>query len=354
MAPHEGGFDEQALCRRLCGTYREAGLNVAAREGGPRTGPIVLVGEDVGAANLARMRASFPEIAFRFCPTAEAFTRRAAEAEIMFSKGFPRQALERAGRLRWVQAGTAGVERLLALGLAERGILLTNATGAHGVPMAEMILAMMLAFATGLHALLDAQRLHQRARERVIGGKFELEGQTLCVLGLGDIGGTLARKARALGMRVLGVRRSEEPFPGLDGQATPDGLLELLGQADHVALCLPLTTQTRHLVAERELRAMKGSAYLYNVGRGASIEPGALVRALAEGWIAGAGLDVTDPEPLPEDSPLWDMPNVLLGQHSSGSSPLNADRITSIFLENLGRYLRGEPLINVVDAELGY
>jgi phosphoglycerate dehydrogenase-like enzyme len=315
---------------------------------------VVLVGEDVGPANLARMRESFPEVVFRYCPTAEEFVRHAADAEIMFSKSFPPQALDRAGRLRWVQAGTAGVERLLGLGLAQRGILLTNATGAHGVPMAEMVLGMMLAFATGLHTLLWAQRLHQRARERVIGRKFELQGQTLCVLGLGDIGGTLARKAKALGMRVLGVRRSREPFPGLDGQTTPAGLRQALGQADHVALCLPLTQETRHIIAERELRAMKASAYIYNVGRGASIEPRALVQALTEGWIAGAGLDVTAPEPLAEDSPLWDMPNVLLGQHSSGSSPLNGDRITTIFLENLGRYLRGEPLANVVDAERGY
>jgi phosphoglycerate dehydrogenase-like enzyme len=327
---------------------------MAAREVGMDAEHVVLVGEDVGSANLARMREAFPEVAFRFCPTADEFVRQAADADIMFSKSFPPEALNRAGRLRWIQAGTAGVERLLALDLAEQGITLTNASGAHGVPMAEMILAMMLAFATGLHTLLWAQRLHQRARERAIREKFELEGQTLCVLGLGDIGGTLARKAVALGMRVLGVRRSREPFPGLDGQYTSAQLLQALGRADHVALCLPLTEETRHIVGERELRAMKPSAYIYNVGRGASIEPRALLCALAEGWIAGAGLDVTDPEPLPEDSPLWDMPNVLLGQHSSGSSPLNGDRITSLFLENLERYVRGEPLANVVDVELGY
>jgi phosphoglycerate dehydrogenase-like enzyme len=300
------------------------------------------------------MREAFPGVEFRFCPTADELTRQAGDAEVIFSKRFPPQVLERVGRLRWVQAGTAGVERLLALGLADRGVLLTNATGAHGVPMAEMVLGMMLAFATGLHTLLWAQRARERVRSQVVENKFELEGQTLCVLGLGDIGGTLARKARALGMRVLGVRRSQAPFAGLDGQVTPDQLLEALPEADHVALCLPLTAETRQIVGERELRAMKPSAYIYNVGRGPSIELTALLKALVEGWIAGAGLDVTDPEPLPEDSPLWAMPNVLLGQHSSGSSPWNADRITGIFLDNLGRYLRGEPLVNVVDAERGY
>jgi phosphoglycerate dehydrogenase-like enzyme len=315
---------------------------------------IVLVGEDVGQANLTRMREAYPEIAFRFCPTEDEFVTQAADADIIFTKRFPPQALERAGRLRWVQAGTAGVGHLLALGLAERDVLLTNASGAHGVPMAENIIAMMLAFATRLHTLIRAQESHDRTRERVLCEKFELDGQTLCVLGLGDIGGTLARKAKGLGMRVLGVRRSGKPFSGLDEQYTPDQLLHALPQADHVALCLPLTEETRHIIAEPELRAMRRSAYVYNVGRGPSIEPAALLRALTEGWIAGAGLDVTDPEPLPEDSALWALPNVILSQHTSGSSPFNGDRITSIFMENLGRYLRGKPLINVVDVALGY
>jgi phosphoglycerate dehydrogenase-like enzyme len=315
---------------------------------------IVLVGEDVGEANLARMREAYPQVEFRYCTTAEAFLREVTDVDIVFAKSFPPELLGRAKRLRWVQAGTAGVGHLLSMGLAERDILLTNASGAHGVPIAEMIIAMMLAFATRLHTLLRTQKPDERTRDRVIREKFELDGQTLCVLGLGDIGGTLARKAKGLGMQVLGVRRSRERFPGLDGQYTPGQLLSALRQADQVALCLPLTAETRHIIAERELRAMKPAAYIYNVGRGPSIEPRALERALTEGWIAGAGLDVTDPEPLPPDSPLWHLPNVILSQHSSGSSPLNSDRITSILLENLGRYLHGEPLVNLVDTELGY
>jgi phosphoglycerate dehydrogenase-like enzyme len=300
------------------------------------------------------MQQAYPEVEFRFCPTADELIGQSAEAEVIFSKRFPAEALERARRLRWVQAGTAGVERLLSMGLAEQGVLLTNARGAHGVPMAEMVLSMMLAFATRLHTLLRAQSVREHVRARVVAEKFELEGQTLCVLGLGDIGGTLARKAMALGMCVSGVRRSQEPFPGLVGQYTPDQLLDAVPAADHIALCLPLTGETRQIVGERELQAMKRSAYIYNVGRGASIDARALQQALAKGRIAGAGLDVTDPEPLPDDSPLWEMPNVLLGQHSSGSSPWNADRITGILIENLGRYLRGEPLLNVVDAQRGY
>lgn len=315
---------------------------------------VVLIGEDVGDANLARLREAHPNCDFRLCLDEESFLAVAPEAEIIFTKRFPAQTPDVATRLRWVQAGTAGVDRLLRLGLHGRDIVLTNATGAHGVPMAEQILAMMLAFATGLHSLIRAQTQHAHVAKEVIRTKFELAGQTLCVVGLGDIGGTLAQKALRLDMRVLGVRRSGTPFPGLHAQYTPDGLHEALSKADHVALCLPLTPATTAMIDEAELRAMRPSAYIYNVGRGASIAREPLLRALQEGWIAGAGLDVTDPEPLPPDSPLWEMPNVQLGQHTSGSSPYNAERITDIFLDNLARYRRGEPLRNLIDTAAGY
>ncbi|MCB0128711.1 MAG: D-2-hydroxyacid dehydrogenase, partial [Caldilineaceae bacterium] len=310
---------------------------------------IVLVGEAIGPENLARLTAAHPDCEFRYCLDPAAYLANVAEAEIIFSKQFPPGTLDRGQRLRWIQAGTAGVNHLIAAGIADRDIVLTNARGAHGTPIAEQTLALMFAFANRLPTLIRAQAERKHVAKRVIAEKFEVAGQTLLVIGLGDIGGTLAQKAKLLGMRVLGMRRTTEPFPGLDAQYTPDQLLAALPQADHVALCLPLTDATNAIVGEAELRAMKPSAHIYNVGRGASIEPDALLRALQEGWIAGAGLDCTDPEPLPIDSPLWDLDNVLLAQHTSGSSPYNADRITQIFLDNLGRYRRGEGLKNVVD-----
>jgi phosphoglycerate dehydrogenase-like enzyme len=315
---------------------------------------IVVIGEDVGEENLVRLRTAHPDVEFRFCPGVEEFIAAAEDADVLFSKRFPPPVWERAGRLRWVQAGTAGVNHLLDAGLRGSPVILTKAVGAHGVPMAEVILAMMLAFATRLHVLIHAQRTGAWIKEEVLAHKFELAGQTLCVIGLGDIGGTLALKAKALGMRVLGVRRSKTPFPGIDAQYTRDQLLDVLPGADHVALCLPLTDETQGVIGAAELRAMKPSAHIYNVGRGASINAESLLRALQEGWIAGAGLDVTDPEPLPAESPLWTLPNVILSQHTSGSSPHNADRITAIFLDNLARFRRGEPLRNVVDKTLGY
>jgi len=318
------------------------------------TGLTVLIGEDIGEANLDRLHREFPGVRFLTAFTPEEMLAAAPEVDVVFTKRLQPQFLAAARRLRWVQAGVAGVERMLAIGLRERDVVLTNARGAHGVPIAEFVLSMMLTFATGLHLLVRAQLERRWAFETVVGSKFELEGQRLCVLGAGDIGSTLCRKAASLGMHVTAVRRGIASLPHAHETRTWTELLDLLPSADHVALCLPHTSETEGIVGERELRAMRSTAYIYNVGRGGAIDPSALLLALREGWIAGAGLDVTSPEPLPEDSPLWSMPNVLLGQHTSGSSPLNADRITAIFMENLGRYLRGEPLTNVVDKARGY
>jgi phosphoglycerate dehydrogenase-like enzyme len=315
---------------------------------------VVLIGEAIGEKNLARLTQAHPDLEFRYCVERESYLANVPAAEIIFSKQFPPGALELAKKLRWVQAGTAGVNHLLAAGIAKGGILLTNARGAHGTPIAEQTLALMFAFANRLPTLVRAQAERLPVARQVIAEKFELAGQTLCVIGLGDIGGALAAKAKLLGMRVIGVRRTTTPCAGLDAQFTPAQLPAALPQADHVALCLPLTPATTALIGESELRLMRPTAYIYNVGRGASIEPNALIRALQAGWIAGAGLDVTDPEPLPDDSPLWGMANVILAQHTSGSSPYNADRITQIFLENLDRYRRNELLNNVVDTVQGY
>jgi D-2-hydroxyacid dehydrogenase (NADP+) len=316
---------------------------------------IALIGEDVGAANVERLRAEFTDVDFRAAWEPGDLLAAAPAADIIFSKRLPADVIRAAARVRWVQAGIAGVEGWLAAGLASReNVVLTNARGAHGTPMSEVLLAMMLAFATGLRTLVASQSSREPIRAQVVATKFELEGQTLCVLGLGDIGGALARRGRALGMRVIGVRRGADRSPDVDELFPTDRRIEAISRADHVALCLPLTAETRGIVGERELRAMRPTAYVYNVGRGDSIEPNALLRALAEGWIAGAGLDVTTPEPLPANSPLWDTPNVILGQHTSGSSPRNYDRITDIFADNLRRYLAGEPLANIVDRQRGY
>jgi D-2-hydroxyacid dehydrogenase (NADP+) len=314
----------------------------------------VLIGEDIGAANLARLRNEFPEVDFRFCLQDAEWLEHAPHANVIFSKRWPAEAMKQTPALRWVQAGTAGVDRLLSFNLASRGIIITNSSGAHGDPISELILAQMLSFATGLHKLIRAQSERRHLKQELTSAKFELAGQTLCVVGLGDIGGTLARKAAALGMHVIGVRRSNRPAEGVSHIYTNEQLHSALAQADHVALCLPLTNDTRHFIGAEELRVMRPTAYIYNVGRGASIDEAALVDALKKGTIAGAGLDVTDPEPVPPDSPLWEMPNVILSQHTSGMSPHNANRITELFAANLRRYLANEPLQQRIDPDRGY
>jgi phosphoglycerate dehydrogenase-like enzyme len=316
----------------------------------------ILVGaEPIALADRERMAARFAQLRFTFATSPSEMLAAAPEAEVIFAKGIPRAVLEAATQLRWVQAGTAGIDGLLRQGLGERSVLLTNARGAHGIPMAENILTMALCFATRMHLMIRAQRSRGKIGREVIRDKWELHGQTMLVLGLGDIGGTLAQKARALGMRVLGVRRSGERHEACEAVFTLEGLPAALPQADHVALCLPLTEETSGVIGERELRSMKPTAHIYNVGRGASIDGVALRRALTEGWIAGAGLDCVAPSDSPaDDDPLWDMENVILSMHTSGSSPYNSERITDIFVENLERYLRGTPLVNVIDPGRGY
>ena len=314
----------------------------------------VLIGEDVGETNVRRLRDRFPDIEFIFAPTPDGVIAHAADVPIIFTKGLPREAIETAKQLQWVQAGIAGVDGTLANGMREHPAILTNARGAHGIPMAEHILAMMFALANRVPLLVLAQSERRRVRQQATTEKWELEGQTICVIGLGDVGATLARKCKALGLRVLGVRRSDQPFPGIDGVYQPAALREILPEADHVALCLPGTGETCQLLGAAEIACLKPTACVYNVGRGSAIDQEALISALAQGRLGGAGLDVWTPDPPPDDSPLWDLPNVILGQHSSGHSPFNHDRITEIFADNLDRYLRGEPLLNVVDKERGY
>jgi len=313
----------------------------------------VLVGPNtIDETDQRRLAGLFPDLRFTFAANPEEALAAAPSAEIVFSK--PVDFVTTAPDLRWLQAGTAGVDRALAV-LKDRNVPLTNARGAHGIPMAENVLTMALCFATRMHRFIRTQPQHARISREVIAEKWELDGQTMLILGLGDIGGTLAQKASDLGLHVLGVRRSSQPHSHCAAVYTPDRLHEVLPLADHVACCLPLTGETRAIISEPELRLMKATAHVYNVGRGASIEGTALRRALSEGWIAGAGLDCVDPTDTPApDDPIWDMDNVILSQHSSGSSPYNSRRITDIFADNLHRYLEGRPLTNVVDRELGY
>jgi phosphoglycerate dehydrogenase-like enzyme len=289
---------------------------------------------------------------------------RAVEgAEVYFGYGFP-PALFRAacgdgsGSLRWVHSGAAGVGATLYREMRESPVLLTNSAGVHAVPMAETLLAMLLYFARGLDLAAAGQRERRWAAPAFEAGDApvrELGEATLGVVGFGGVGRELARRAHALGMRVLALkRRPAEAPPGVELLFGDDGLDRLLGESDFVAVTLPETARTRGLIGAAELARMRAGAVLLNVGRGRVVDEAALVTALEAGRLRGAGLDVFAREPLPEDSPLWGLPNVLVLPHVSATSRRFWRRQTDLMVENLRRYLRGDPLRNAVDKEAGY
>lgn len=284
----------------------------------------------------------------------ETIEARLPEIEIAVG-GFPRDLLPRAPNLEWFQQWGAGADWLLERPeLADKDFTLTNVSGVHAVPISEHIFAFLLSFARSFpRAMRDQLSASWSQREQQ--PAFELADKTILLLGTGAIGARTAKLAQAFDMRVVGVRRNpDKKVAHIDEMVALSELPRALPDADFVVLTLPLTRDTRHLIGETELRAMKRSAVLVNIGRGGLIDEGALVRALQEGRIAGAGLDVFETEPLPAESPLWGLENVIITPHTSGDTPHYDKRALTIFLENLRRYRAGEPLTHVVDKALGY
>ena len=305
----------------------------------------------------ARFRAALPEVEFlvpaaRGLPEGIALAHGAATAW----NGPPLEAILAASpHLEWLHQRGAGIDGIARPVLEASRIVLTNGSGNHAPNIAEHVLAMMLAFARRLPELVRAQ-VDARWAPPDPHAVFELSGQALLVVGTGAIGTALGERAAALGMRVAGVRRAVtgDVLPGFDRVRPMAELDAALAEADHVVIALPLTQETRHLFDAPRLARMRRGAYLYNVGRGGIVDQAALIEALERGQLAGAGLDVTDPEPLPPESPLWRAPNVLITAHSSGLTPRSLERYHALLLENLRRWVAGEALLNVVDKHLGY
>ncbi len=282
----------------------------------------------------------------------------------------PPRDLSKAPRLEWVQLHSAGINHLQGHPILQSAVRITTSSGIHAVPIGEFSIAMMLALARRLPRMVRAQERNEwvRDRWRTLFGT-EMHGKTLGVLGYGSIGREAARIAKhGFGMHVLASSRSGERQdhgyvePGVgdpEGKCPaawfrPEQLQEMLAQSDFVLVSLPLTPDTRGLIGERELRAMKPTAFLVNIARGGIVDETSLVRALSEGWIAGAGLDVFAQEPLPPESALWKLENVILSPHVSAATPHYDDRAVDLFTENLRRYLRGDPLLNLVNRKLAY
>ena len=279
------------------------------------------------------------------------------DAEVLFTRFVPRDLLRRAPHLRWVHVGTAGVDiALKESNVLGSGVTVTCSIGMHAVPVSEFILGLVLALNKRVPAFWTEKdkRIWRRAdREMPV-----VRGGTLGIVGYGQIGRATARLAKALRMRVVATRRScaapARDTDGVDLLLPSSRLRELLAESDYVVICAPLTPETERLIGEAELRFMKPTAYLVNIARGRVVDEAALVRALKEGRIAGAGLDVFEEEPLPADSPLWGLPNVIFSPHIAGGSERNPDRATDLFCRNLANYLSGQPLVNVVDPARGY
>ena len=257
----------------------------------------------------------------------------------------------KAPRLKWLHVFNAGVDHPIFAEMLGRGVRLTTSAGSTAVPIAQTAIMGLLALARGLPRWLAAQRSRQWNPERENPPR-DLQGQTAIVLGLGHIGTEVARLARALGLTVIGVRRGpRQAGDPVDELHAPSALPGLLPRADWLIIACPLTPETRGLVDARLIAALPRGAHIINVARGEIVAEPALIEALKSGHLAGAYLDVFETEPLPPDSPLWSLPNVLVTPHNSAAAAGNDGRVLAIFLDNLGRWHRGAPLLNEIDAK---
>jgi phosphoglycerate dehydrogenase-like enzyme len=288
----------------------------------------------------------------------EVFTDAAPEATVMLNWSAPRD-LNRsvflmAPKLAWVHSRNAGLDAFLFPELVKSPVTLTNGSGVFSPPLGEFALAAMLYFAKDFRRMIRNQ----------VAAKWEpfdvlrLSGQTVGIVGYGDIGREVAWRAHAMGMRVLALKRHLPP-PGSDlgpveKMYPTDQLHEMIGACDYVVVAAPLTAETHHMISGAEFATMKPEAVIINVGRGPVIDEAAMVRALAGGKIKGAGLDVFEHEPLPPESPLYKMENVLVSPHCADNTPDWLDNAMKFFLAQFERFRKGEPLLNVVDKKLGY
>ena len=266
------------------------------------------------------------------------------------------EVLAQAKQLQWIQWPAAGVDRCVQQPvLHERHLLLTNLQRTMGPSMAEHVLGMMLALSRHFEYFMRQQQEAHWAREDATPQLADLEGKTVLVVGLGGIGTEVARRAHALGMHVVATRASGRSGPDFVSYVgLPDELPKLAKDADFVVNCTPLTRETTGIFNREFFATLRPGAYFISVGRGRSTATADLIDALKSGRLAGAGLDVTDPEPLPADSPLWHLPNVIITPHVSADTAVSQEQRNAVLVENLRRYAAGEPMLSVVDIERGY
>lgn len=275
-----------------------------------------------------------------------------ARVEIVFGS-LDRNLFPQAHRLKWLQATGAGMEWAQHPEIMSHPVILTN-VHIHAVPISEHLFGMLLMLTRRLHSAYRQQLERVWQRDTLLSDLGIIAGKTLCVVGLGSIGRRCAMLGKAHEMRVIGVRNHPQATPYVERVYGAGKIREALSQADVVIVVLPSTPHTRQLIGHREFAAMPKGVFFLNGGRGQTVDTDALVEALGNGTVKGAGLDVVDPEPLPSNHPLWEMSNVIITPHTSGSFPRYNESATRIFLDNLRRYAKDEPLQFVVNKNQGY
>ncbi|MDR6125011.1 phosphoglycerate dehydrogenase-like enzyme [Bacillus sp. SLBN-46] len=285
----------------------------------------------------------------------EVWQEHLQEAEIIagWKKGLEEEILAPQSKLKWLQTWSAGVNNLPLDELNNRNITVTSANGVHAYPISETIFALMLGLTRKLHTYVKNQQSKTWHHAHM---GLEMHEKTVGIIGVGEIGKETAKIANAFGMNVLGVRHSGQPADYVDEMYRPDQLNVLLPKCDYVVVTLPLTNETHRLFGAEQFKQMKSSAFFINIGRGEIVVEEELIQALKDGTIAGAGLDVFEKEPLTTESPLWEMENVIITPHTSGSTEhYNKRVIENILIPNLKEYLAGNiPSINRVDFTKGY
>jgi phosphoglycerate dehydrogenase-like enzyme len=301
------------------------------------------------------IRKRYPELTLITAPDESHIQGEIKDVEVVLSYNTLADTLPRISRLKWFQALSAGVEHILKARVLSEDVILANAAGAASVPVSEIVISYMLYF------VKMYQKLHEikQKKELTLIVFEELYGKTVGILGLGNIGGAVAKKAKALDMKVIGYDMFVKEHDFVDRIYGFDGLNGVLEASDFLVIALPLTRATRNLIGISELKKMKRTSYLINIARAEIVVKEALETALKEGWISGCALDVfwskkkdEFTHTLDAESDLWKMDNVILTPHSATITPMYVLRTCEIFFENLNRYIRGEPLINVVDKKL--
>lgn len=310
---------------------------------------------------LADFKASFPEANIVIVGEEDPIEEQLDEisdTDVLMTDELTPEIIQEGKRLKWIQYYAAGVDDIRYPELLERDITLTNCKIIQGPEIADHGFALLLALTRGLNKIFPNQKNEQRRwpyYRKPGNWPVELQGRTTLIIGMGGIGIQLAQRAHAFGMRVIGVDPKDLPYMlFVDAAYKPDELHQLLPQADVVFMTAPLTPQTDHMLGAGEFGLMKRGSYFIALSRGKTYDTEALVEALRAHRLAGAGLDVTDPWPLPEDHPLWSFDNVLVTPHMSGQSAQAWERRLALLKRNLARFMRGVSLINVVDKQLGY